>query len=76
MRAISKTPSARIVPSMPACPTCKKPTAPEHKPFCSKRCREVDLNRWFTESYAVPAVELDDIDDEALEQAFPPDENH
>jgi len=60
---------------MPACPTCKKPAAPEHTPFCSKRCREVDLNRWFTESYAVPAVELDDVDEEALEKAFNPDEN-
>jgi endogenous inhibitor of DNA gyrase (YacG/DUF329 family) len=26
----------------------------------------VDLNRWFTESYAVPAVELDDLDEEAI----------
>ncbi|MFZ4126131.1 MAG: DNA gyrase inhibitor YacG [Rickettsiales bacterium] len=33
-----------------------------------KRCREADLNRWFTESYAVPAVELDDIDEESIEE--------
>jgi endogenous inhibitor of DNA gyrase (YacG/DUF329 family) len=39
------------------------------KPFCSSRCREVDLNKWFTGSYAVPAVELDDIDDESLAAA-------
>ncbi|MBN8542836.1 MAG: DNA gyrase inhibitor YacG [Alphaproteobacteria bacterium] len=52
------------------CPTCKKPSAADFKPFCSKRCREVDLNRWFTESYAVPAVELDDIDDDAMEEAL------
>lgn len=49
-----------------ACPTCTKPEQPEFKPFCSKRCADVDLNRWFTGSYAVPAVELDDIDDEDI----------
>jgi endogenous inhibitor of DNA gyrase (YacG/DUF329 family) len=55
---------------MTTCPTCQKPTLAECKPFCSKRCREVDLNRWFTGGYAVPAVELDDIDEEAMEQAL------
>ncbi|MFZ4540884.1 MAG: DNA gyrase inhibitor YacG [Rickettsiales bacterium] len=51
------------------CPVCFKPTKPEHKPFCSERCRQVDLNKWFTGSYAVPAVELDDVDDESLAAA-------
>ena len=54
---------------MSQCPVCSKPAAATYKPFCSARCREVDLNRWFTGGYSVPAVELDDIDDEALEQA-------
>jgi endogenous inhibitor of DNA gyrase (YacG/DUF329 family) len=48
---------------MSKCPICKKPTAPEHKPFCSKRCADVDLGRWLTESYSVPAkppVETDE----------------
>ncbi len=54
---------------MSQCPTCHKPGVPEFAPFCSKRCREVDLNRWFTGAYAVPAVELDDADLEALEAA-------
>ena len=52
-----------------ACPICGKPATDVHKPFCSNRCREVDMNRWFTEGYAVPAVELDDIDDESLAEA-------
>lgn len=51
------------------CPICSKPTAEATKPFCSARCREVDLNKWFTGSYAVPAVELDDVDDESLDAA-------
>ena len=54
---------------MASCPICQKPTTAATKPFCSPRCREVDLNKWFTGSYAVPAVELDDVDDDALAQA-------
>ncbi len=54
---------------MSRCPVCDKPTAASHKPFCSVRCRDVDLNRWFTGAYSVPAVELDDIDEESLERA-------
>jgi len=40
-----------------ACPTCRKPESPNHKPFCSKRCKEVDLGRWFSGRYAVPTEE-------------------
>jgi endogenous inhibitor of DNA gyrase (YacG/DUF329 family) len=54
---------------MTLCPICSKPTAAATKPFCSPRCREVDLNKWFTGSYAVPAVELDDVDEESLIKA-------
>lgn len=50
-----------------ACPICNKPTVAEYKPFCCKRCADVDLNRWFSGNYAVPAVELDDIDDEDMD---------
>jgi endogenous inhibitor of DNA gyrase (YacG/DUF329 family) len=52
------------------CPTCDKPSKKAFTPFCSTRCREVDLNRWFSGNYAIPAVELDDIDDEAIERAL------
>jgi endogenous inhibitor of DNA gyrase (YacG/DUF329 family) len=40
---------------MTKCPICKKPATPEHKPFCSQRCADIDLGRWLTESYALPA---------------------
>ncbi len=48
-----------------ACPICRKPTEPRFRPFCSARCADVDLGRWFTESYAVPAAppESDEDDD-------------
>jgi endogenous inhibitor of DNA gyrase (YacG/DUF329 family) len=37
------------------CPICGKPTVDKFKPFCSKRCADVDLNRWLTGSYVIPA---------------------
>lgn len=39
------------------CPICGKQTADEYKPFCSKRCADVDLNRWLGEAYRIPAEE-------------------
>ena len=37
-----------------SCPICKKPRSEQHAPFCSPRCRDRDLNRWFSDSYTVP----------------------
>lgn len=37
-----------------ACPICKKPRSEEFTPFCSLRCRDRDLVRWFGDGYAVP----------------------
>jgi endogenous inhibitor of DNA gyrase (YacG/DUF329 family) len=44
-------------PKTPRCPLCGKPRAHRYRPFCSARCRDVDLGHWFEQSYAVPAVE-------------------
>jgi endogenous inhibitor of DNA gyrase (YacG/DUF329 family) len=46
---------------------CGKPRVQRFRPFCSARCRDVDLGRWFAASYAVPAVEpgYDEDDEEA-----------
>lgn len=49
---------------MSKCPICKNPSDPLYKPFCSKRCADVDLNRWFSGGYAIPAAEEDDPDEE------------
>jgi uncharacterized protein len=46
------------------CVICGKPQDPKYKPFCSKRCADVDLNRWFSGKYAIPAMEGDEPDDE------------
>lgn len=45
------------------CPICRKPVQPDYRPFCSKRCANVDLQRWFTGAYAVPAVEQEEVSD-------------
>lgn len=51
----------------PRCAICRKPQDPAYRPFCSKRCADVDLNRWFTGAYAIPAVESEDDDVEGDE---------
>ncbi len=48
------TESLNASPS-PPCPICRRPSAPALRPFCSQRCADVDLGRWFTESYRMPA---------------------
>lgn len=45
------------------CPICGKPTAKQFDPFCSKRCADVDLNRWLTGSYVIPAKDDEPGDD-------------
>jgi endogenous inhibitor of DNA gyrase (YacG/DUF329 family) len=48
---------------MKLCPICKKPSEEATKPFCSKRCAEVDLGRWLREDYAVPAAPAADSEE-------------
>jgi endogenous inhibitor of DNA gyrase (YacG/DUF329 family) len=50
------------------CPICGRPTEAAFRPFCSRRCADVDLQRWLKGAYAVPAVE----DDETEESVPPP----
>jgi endogenous inhibitor of DNA gyrase (YacG/DUF329 family) len=48
---------------MSLCPICRRQeTVPAYKPFCSKRCADVDLQRWFTGGYAIPTDEV--VEDE------------
>jgi hypothetical protein len=57
-----------------SCPICGKPAAPGYRPFCSRRCADVDLGRWLTESYRVPAEAEDEGPDPAPED--PPPKAH
>jgi uncharacterized protein len=40
-----------------ACPICGKPVDPKHRPFCSARCRTIDLGRWLKGDYRIPTTE-------------------
>lgn len=51
----------------PPCPICKKPGVREFRPFCSKRCADADLGKWFSGAYAVPGEPVDP-------EALPPQE--
>ena len=46
------------------CPMCGKPTDPAFRPFCAKRCADLDLQRWLTGRYAIPASADDEEDEE------------
>ena len=46
------------------CPICGKPASQAQRPFCSDRCRTIDLSRWLTETYRVPSEETPDPDGE------------
>lgn len=45
-----------------SCPICSRPTEATYRPFCSKRCADVDLAKWLTGGYAIP-VEPNEEDD-------------
>lgn len=49
------------------CPICKKDTDPKYRPFCSRRCADVDLGRWLNGSYAVPSDDPEDSEAVAAE---------
>lgn len=41
------------------CPICRKTRRAEYAPFCSQRCKDRDLARWFSDSYALPGPPAD-----------------
>lgn len=42
------------------CPICGKPSLATHVPFCSKRCKQIDLANWLGEAYRIPASHEDE----------------
>lgn len=57
-----------------SCPICAKPTDPGYRPFCSRRCADIDLARWLGGGYALPSTDPEDIlrAAEEAEAAQPP----
>ena len=53
------------------CPICKKEfTDMKYRPFCSKRCADIDLGNWLNGSYSFPAEEVDEKDLQELNEAL------
>jgi endogenous inhibitor of DNA gyrase (YacG/DUF329 family) len=53
-------------PPAAPCPICGKPSEERWRPFCSKRCADIDLNRWLKGSYRIP------VEDPAEDEDGPP----
>ena len=51
------------------CPICRKPTDASYRPFCSRRCADVDLGRWLTGSYVIPGPPAEDDTDRTTDDA-------
>jgi len=60
MAAIS--PMQKLAPR--GCPICGKPALPQHRPFCSPRCAQLDLGRWLKGDYRIPTEEAPEDSDE------------
>jgi endogenous inhibitor of DNA gyrase (YacG/DUF329 family) len=52
----------------PRCPICDKPATPTNRPFCSKRCADVDLGRWLTGQYVIPG-KPEEVDEDSPDHA-------
>jgi endogenous inhibitor of DNA gyrase (YacG/DUF329 family) len=46
------------------CPICGRQAAAEFRPFCSRRCADIDLNRWLSGAYVIPGAETDEEEPE------------
>ncbi|MFV1464451.1 MULTISPECIES: DNA gyrase inhibitor YacG [unclassified Phaeobacter] len=50
-----------------SCPICGGETSSDYRPFCSRRCADIDLAKWFNGAYATPSADPEDIEN-ALEE--------
>lgn len=46
-------------PKTAACTICGRPLTPQHRPFCSPRCQQVDLVRWLNGGYRIDQTDPD-----------------
>jgi len=59
-----------------SCPICGKEAVRAYRPFCSRRCADLDLGRWLKGAYAIPAEAIDEDDDDLVPPASPPPRQH
>jgi len=65
----------KVTPLRPKrpCPECGKPSAREHYPFCSARCKDIDLNRWLKGTYVIPGRDDEEEESESSDTgSLPP----
>lgn len=55
-----------------ACPICHKDSDPKYRPFCSRRCADVDLGRWLTGAYVIPGPDEESESTDHDKGAVPP----
>ena len=55
-----------------SCPICKAETVKAHRPFCSRRCADIDLGKWISGDYAVPSDDPEDAE-RAIDELTRPD---
>ena len=48
-----------------SCPICDRKSDPKFRPFCSKRCADVDLAKWLGGAYAIPSSDPEDMEEAA-----------
>jgi len=67
---VSEGEKGKVTPLRPRrpCPECGKPAARDTYPFCSVRCKNVDLNRWLSGAYVIPGDDAEDTPDGTPEQ--------
>ena len=55
------------------CPICNANSDVKYRPFCSRRCADVDLGKWLSGTYAIPSGEIDPADDPVHDPNWPTD---
>jgi endogenous inhibitor of DNA gyrase (YacG/DUF329 family) len=59
---VTKRDPVTQTPRTGSCPICGKPAGAEFSPFCSRRCADIDLNRWLSGAYVVAGRDDEDED--------------
>jgi uncharacterized protein len=67
-------PKPADIPRLARCPICSKPAMEQFRPFCSRRCADVDLNRWLSGAYVVPTTPEEDEDGRVADEELPKDQ--
>jgi endogenous inhibitor of DNA gyrase (YacG/DUF329 family) len=72
---MDQAPKDPAAPRARRCPICGKPAVPQFRAFCSRRCADIDLNRWLSGVYAVPGKPEEAEDGQDASEAKKPDES-